>query len=160
MVPDNGPYPWEKTETASPAEELREAARLMRERARAATPGRWHAKCSDGAYQDWYVVSSLGLGQVTTGLHDDGGDIVLVERDRADAEHIASWSPPVALAVADWLDDYAGWLEEQKYTMADLASHGSDPGIAVARACLGAAGVPLRAEGGRVTYGPAGDSRG
>ena len=87
----------------SPAAELRQAAKLMRERAEAATPGEWHAFSS--AHEEWYVASKT-YGQVTTGIHDEPAstEIVLIERDRADAEHIAGWSRDPALAVADLLE--------------------------------------------------------
>ena len=78
------------------AERLREAARLIRERAQAATPGPWHTinqyVWRDGADQ------CPGESPVVR----DG-----VETE-ADAEHIASWHPVVALAVADLLDALAG----------------------------------------------------
>lgn len=92
----------------TPAEEIRSAAKLMRERAAAATPAPWFPR-GDG---DWYVCSEA-YGLVTTGIHDEpgGGHLVMVERDHRDAEHIASWHPIVALAVADALDNEAGAAE-------------------------------------------------
>jgi len=121
----------------SPAEELRAAAELIRDRAEAATPGPWHAFSHS---QDWYVGSSFG--QVTTGVHDEPGsdELVLIERDHADAEHIAGMHPGVALAVADWLDAEAAEYDElDASTQAFLAGdHGGDPdrAIVVARAYL------------------------
>jgi hypothetical protein len=35
---------------------------------------------------------------------------------KADAAYIALWSPPVALAVADWLDEAADDLDAIRYT--------------------------------------------
>lgn len=69
----------------TPVEELRKAARLMRERAEAA-----RGSLSD-IVPDWHSVR---------GLRDDGKTL-------GDAEHIASWTPAVALAVADWLTQVA-----------------------------------------------------
>lgn len=77
-------------------ETLREAARLMRERAEAATSGRW--------YRDAYAEVRAPLGPVVS--HDEG-----VAVNEPDAGHIASWDPAVALSVADWLDGVASrWL--------------------------------------------------
>ena len=51
-----------------------------------------------------------------------------------EAEHIASWHPLVALAVADWLDAAA----ERAERPGALALHSLSPGpLAVARAYLG-----------------------
>ena len=70
------------------AEMLRKAAALMRERAEAATP-------SDGTH--W---------------GDGKGYSPLSYARQNDAEHIASWHPAVALAVADWLDAEAAEFEK------------------------------------------------
>jgi hypothetical protein len=65
---------------------LRRAAARMRDRAEAATPGPWHQSiaCS---------------GTRVSGC----SEVVPIIAD-SDAEHIASWHPAVALAVADWLE--------------------------------------------------------
>jgi hypothetical protein len=73
------------------AQELREAARLMRERANAATPGPWQHECL-------------------------GSDFCMVfagewMRDHHNAEHVAGWSPELAVVIADILDDAAHQLE-------------------------------------------------
>ena len=70
---------------------LREAARVLRERAEAATPGLWTAV--EGASGQWWVEIQ------------SRADIAL-ELAGADARYIATMSPPVALALADVLDDY------------------------------------------------------
>jgi len=80
-------------------EALRRAAALMRERAEAATPGPWLAGL--GAYVE------IPEGDEEPSIADTWGH-------RGNAEHIASWHPAIALAVADWLDT-AG---------ADLWAHG------------------------------------
>lgn len=74
----------------------REAARLMRERAEAATPGPW-GDPTEVHYGDfgWYVHGS------------PAGETEDTPRGQNDAAHIASWHPAVALAVAAWLDDVA-----------------------------------------------------
>jgi hypothetical protein len=68
---------------------IREAARLMRQRAEAATEGPWTAH-PDG------LVWAERLGDPVSG-----------STEIEDAEHIASWHPSVVLLVADWLDGVA-----------------------------------------------------
>lgn len=72
------------------AEILRRAASLMRERAEAADT------------VTWYDVETLLAGTTLDPL-----DAL------EDAEHIASWHPTGALAVADWLTVTAWWLEDE-----------------------------------------------
>lgn len=104
------------------------AARLMRERAQAASPGPWlvqqngsilHSGPSTSSLNErlgTYVVASVGAYDL--GLPSD-----------ADAQYIGSWHPAVALAVADWLD-----IGANPYACVDSA-----PMLAVARAYLGEA---------------------
>ena len=86
----------------SPAATIRRAAALMRERAQAATEGPWEHPLPN---------------EVTFGYHQDGsrhtatwiattdaGDEIGEDGENANAEHIASWHPVVALAVAEWLE--------------------------------------------------------
>jgi hypothetical protein len=111
-----------------PAETLRRAAKLMRERAEAATPGPWHA------HEDY--VSSGTFGLVSTGVNEDPSvaDHVLVERDHRDAEHMAGMDPLVGLALAVLFDRIA-WMVEID---ADLTERvGVPETLAVARAYLG-----------------------
>lgn len=88
------------------ADLLREAAAKMRERAGAAMAGPWEVL--DSAHRDPYVLQK-GRGILT------GGCIALASGEdygKGNAEHIASWDPVVALAVAAWLDNYAAeWAE-------------------------------------------------
>ena len=115
----------------SPADQLRAAAKLMRDRANGATPGPWRAFSH---MRDWYVASET-YGQVTTGIHDETGstEIVLIERDRADAGHIAGMHPGTALAVADLLDATSTCECEEGDDHADIRQ----AALAVARAYLG-----------------------
>ena len=98
--------------TDSPAALIRRAAALMRKRASEATPGPWEAGASMGGAT---VEQSAGdcadvIGsEVKCGSYCYGGTAVLPAR--ADAEHIASWHPLVALAVAGWLEDAADSAE-------------------------------------------------
>lgn len=81
------------------AARLREAAKVLRERAKAATPGPW-----------WNGVSLGNVVFSSTGLDDD---IAVTEGfgKRADAAYIALVHPLVGLALADWLDDEACRIE-------------------------------------------------
>ena len=107
----------------SPAEIIRRAAALMRERASGCEPRRWH----------W---EALGEKRYPQRVSSDGNVALIAETfiDPAhrpfEAEHIASWHPLVALAVAGWLDDAADAYE---------AFSGAVPGhsLKVARAYLG-----------------------
>jgi hypothetical protein len=113
----------------SGAETLRQAARLMRERAEAATDSPWVVKRARPdmpayvAHEGWWVIAS--------------------RTEQWDAEHIASWHPAVALAVADWLDATAAEHESDsgnERADAFFAAFNTAPDIAalaVARAYLG-----------------------
>ena len=78
--------------TIKAGDELRAAAKLMRERASLVPPPPWH----------------LHRTQITT---DDGANVIadsgLPERSR----YVASWHPGVALAVAEWLEAEAADAE-------------------------------------------------
>jgi hypothetical protein len=79
------------------AEVLRQAADLMRKRASTATPGLWQAgQDVDSGEHFIYDERWTELAQVAEW-----------SRWLGNPEHIASWSPLVALAVADWLDNQA-----------------------------------------------------
>lgn len=110
-------------------ETLRRAAALMRERAEAAADGRWAVE----------VAQSNGIPNMV--ITADTAMVVADTYDKPhqhDAEHIASWHPAVALAVADWLNIAA----------ADLVAYANDEtqpfdptainkALVVARAYLG-----------------------
>ena len=127
------------------AEVLRRAAALMRERAEAATPGRWvrsgssietDHECSPD-HDCWPV------GDTYSGMKPDGSTYPR-DLNRADADHIASWHPAVALAVAKALDDVAqaweicdGWAtdpDDDEIPFEDTIDGGW---VAVARVYLG-----------------------
>ena len=91
------------------SEILRRAAALMRERAEAVPP--------EGLSDCWFDAEASDL------MH-------LRSHDR---EHIASWSPAVAFAVADWLDREVEWAD------IGAANSPQPEALAVARAYLGAA---------------------
>jgi hypothetical protein len=79
---------------------LRQAADAIRKRADAASEGPWEA----------YDLPDPGAGRwqmVGVGIADDEMGHRAEAMFRHDAEHIASWSPETALAVADLLDEIA-----------------------------------------------------
>lgn len=75
---------------------LREAARVLRERAEAATPGPWTVPLPDDEYVGPADVVSVG---------EPGSRYVICEHAGTDATYIATMHPGVALAVAEWLVD-------------------------------------------------------
>lgn len=80
------------------ADLLRRAAALMRERAQSVGgEGYWPSP--------WESVHHLGKGRILDSEQDDVLDYDWIDAGLAD--HIASWHPAVALAVADLLDDSA-----------------------------------------------------
>lgn len=94
----------------APAEKLRAAAAIIRERAEKATPGPYVAKAVNDD------LSALGLLVTEHQVHagpDGAGWLYIGDRpqDAADAEHIAMWSPGPALAVAALVDAAAAWWE-------------------------------------------------
>lgn len=123
-------HPGEPTTTGFPAvDTIRRAATLMRERATNATLGPWRYDRDLGdAYSHGVIISE------SPNVH--GWDRVVVEADlstaqqRDQVEHIAAWSPTVALAVADWLD-----IGANPYACVNI-----EPMLAVARAYLREAG--------------------
>lgn len=124
------------------AEELREAARLMRERAGKATPGVWEPWSGATAGGGEYISAKSASGKfhytfgISPGLLGEEGWRV-AERD---AQHIASWHPAVALAVADWLDYCAGRRDRTSDARIRLDEEEQAwylPALAIARAYLG-----------------------
>ena len=94
------------------AETLRRAARLMRSNAERATAG------------SWTVSSQYGRVDVFRHPYSPGDEMVAERVDAYDAEHIASWHPAVALAVADQLDEQAAFYESAERA----AASGQDVG--------------------------------
>ena len=104
------------------AELLREAASKMRERAEDARAGTWERVGTRviSPRQYGYEEVAQATGSLPEGL-------VL------NAAHIASWHPAVALAVADWLDACAEFIESNPGFTWD----GEDHALNIARAYLG-----------------------
>lgn len=108
------------------AETLRRAAELMRERAEAATNYPWMASAPGEVWKHYD-------GQVrAVGFPDDFDPSICDVLDNADAQHIASWHPDVALAVADWLDRIGA--DDRPTSALDREGRSA---LAVARAYLG-----------------------
>lgn len=116
---------------------LREAAAKMRERAEAATPGPWRALSETSGAMSWDVEVVAGDDRLCTFDPSDYPDGIQDVAPEDDAEHIASWHPDVALAVADWLDlaarraEVAEGLGDGVWMQIDRAA------VTVARAYLG-----------------------
>lgn len=123
------------------AELLRRAAALMRARAEAASPGPWSVNVEHG--RD-YTDEAWSNTDVTA---DDGKSAAWYcdeQEGVENAEHIASWHPAVALAVAKALDDVAqawencdGWtrdIDDDSIPFEDTVDGGW---LSVARAYLG-----------------------
>lgn len=107
---------------------LRDAAREMRMRANAATAGPWES-LDDG--------DRLVAWRTTPEGFDDDFEYVVDEPigNAANAEHIASWHPAVALAVADLLEAAVGefWDGEPQWTDCPVAQRA----VRIAQAYLG-----------------------
>jgi hypothetical protein len=80
------------------ADDLRQTARDIREKANAATPGPW-------IQDEWSVIEE---GYESEVAHLDGHFRVADKN----GPHIAAWHPDVALAAADWLDAVAKRADE------------------------------------------------
>lgn len=120
----------------TPAETLRKAAALMREKAEAASLGPWHEMClgSEGCMV-------LNNGRLRERKHVSFSGRKEWKADHADAEFIASMHPLIGLALADLLDDSAAYYEGLSADEADFvaAALGGDvdPGLKLARLVLG-----------------------
>lgn len=99
-----------ETPAESPAETIRRAAALMRQRAEAATPGPWSAHRYWVFDQEIWRINTPPVGgeciEVVGGFAEKGG-----VHAQSDAEHIASWHPIVVLAVADLFNALAHDME-------------------------------------------------
>lgn len=114
------------------AETLRRAAAKIRETAQAATPGPWWANpIASEAEVDVYA----GTGTSEDIAVADGAY-------RADAEHIATWSPDVAELVAETLElaSYDVWYpvsNDEPEPVYDRPDAHHDPAVRLARRILG-----------------------
>ena len=111
------------------------SAEVLRERAEAATPGPWLVG-DGGAWSHLYNPSVTTNGSAADVSADEWvAECGPVEvRGKQDAQHIASWHPAVALAVAELLEADARLMEQTAFAGADWEAAKS---LAVARAYLG-----------------------
>ena len=95
------------------ADTLREAAKVLRERAQAATPGPWSAADEHGLLgpDSWpaWCVSQMRPGyeamSPTEGYVTDIADVHGDDKsENPNADYIATMHPGVGLALAEWLD--------------------------------------------------------
>lgn len=106
-------------------EHLQQAATLLRERAKAATPGPWRDSSTvDGVRFGALVADEPHPDRMQGGgwAWDEGygGCLIAESLMMSDRAYIALMSPTVALALADWLDlmatDYAPYWSESYAT--------------------------------------------
>lgn len=114
------------------AETLRKAAALMRERAEADGSEGWQVEdANEGTmYHPLWMVTNEPFHNPPDTDDEPWLAVELHTGTRATAEHIASWHPAVALAVADWLDACAAVLHAKPDAVKAHA-------LTVARAYLG-----------------------
>jgi len=128
----------------TPAETLRTAAKLMRERAEAVRQGAWTGRpweaeeCGDDEAGNCPCIVSQGERKPYLEAQVPPIQYVCDAESAEHAAHIASWHPAVALAVADLLDRIA-WMVELDPELAGRV--GVDEALAVARAYLGETGT-------------------
>jgi hypothetical protein len=115
------------------SERLREAARLLREAAKEATPGPWDGWYDDSARPYW-VVNTRRTGD-RVAWHDVEPPHFYEEPhgpEGADAHYIALVDPVVGAALADWLDMIAAAT-----VSAGVECSPTHPAMRVADAVLG-----------------------
>lgn len=111
------------------AERLRSAASLLRDRAEAATPGPWKTWAMD------VLADPTGDSNLDTAIPVARGTIPDGQKPRThNTDFIAMMSPPVALALADWLDATTTYLQPGMSIEDDLCLKHA---LAVADAILG-----------------------
>jgi hypothetical protein len=117
---------------------LREAAALMRKRAEAATGSEWgHWQTADNGRVEVFVPTGSMDAPTVFEFKDHMDCEECIRPSEADASHIASWHPAVALAVADWLDLEARAQQRAQDQYPGTGFATSEQALAVARAYLG-----------------------
>lgn len=110
----------------TPAERLREAARVLRWRASFATPGPWET-FRRGDPDGPFGVTAEESGDIDPDIFDGAPR-------RGDATYIATMHPGVALALADWLDAEA---QDRSHDPSEHDGSPSGYALRVADAVLG-----------------------
>lgn len=99
------------------AERLREAAGVLRERAEAATPGPWGRCDRPSDHSEVLGADVIICGRVHETIANLDEEWYLEDESgvtpHKDADYIATMSPPVALALADWLASEAARGDER-----------------------------------------------
>jgi hypothetical protein len=119
------------------AELLRRAAQFLRTRAEAAAPGPWTAvdpNEGSGAPPLWSVVNDAFLNP-----SDDNTaalDLELHAGEQPDAYYVELMHPPVALALAAWLEAHADLWDRWPTTLAGTGNDPSPAALALAQAIL------------------------
>jgi hypothetical protein len=103
----------------SPVQELCEAARLMRDRAQAASDAPWQVTEAPDMTPSYVIHTSYVIHK--------GEDYITGVCLSADAEHIAHMHPLVALAVAGWLEESAGWFDRTAYRLVPEGTSSETP---------------------------------
>lgn len=111
----------------TPAERLREAATRLREVAGDATPG------------PWFLDKGGDTGVYTAPRPSPASQDIAWSHSPDVEAYIAAMHPPVALALADWLDAEAGFMDR-------LGEHTSDPAVLTPTASLAVADAVLGGE--------------
>lgn len=135
------------------ADLLRRAAALIRERSEAVAksmpPPWWVLNPHDTWVSVWYgdqaKVKGIDDGTVPEeeweDIYETSGSLDNSDWDPPLGRHVASWHPAVTLAVANWLDEQAGCLEEDATTFRFATPESREAmyadALAVARAYLG-----------------------
>lgn len=101
---------------------MRQAAQLMRDRAKAATPGQWTA-----TERYPFLVLQPDAAEPMSSVSTN-----LAGAPEADAAHIAGWHPAVAIAVADWLDSVAFAIENNTPEGVEVAHAGQAVAVTLA----------------------------
>ena len=120
------------------AELLREAAKEIRERAQAATPGPWsHWHMPADGRLEVFVPNGTMDTETILEFKDHMDCEECIRPTEPDAYHITSWHPAVALAVADWLDFEAACTDRAARQFPSDQWDADERALNVARAYLG-----------------------
>lgn len=107
---------------------VREAAKVLRERAEAATPGPWEIQQGTPTMGGGtWTLRTAGQPGIRLGVHE-------YQHGPGNADYIATVHPGVGLALADWLTYEAAVLEDEGTTLGDVY-----PCMALANLILGGA---------------------
>lgn len=124
------------TKPPSDAETLREAAALIRTYADSATPGPWAAVAGAFGNPSEGPDHMRVIQRPCRNAHHAVARAEYTSYGGADTEHIASWHPGVARAVANWLDATALEFDSLDFTHTEQRGGRRTAALAVARAYL------------------------